>query len=127
MFKLEEDRLFIDDKEVDYQKQCTFHVSIYGEFTYGIPFSHKDTKEILLLLPIRVGCRVSYLESLIPYLSLKVTSGYFRVSTFGYKEDYRNWYYCDSKLSEVPVNKILKYDNLVTLIEYEIERINDGE
>lgn len=27
-FKLEEDRLFIDDKEVDYQKQCTFHVSI---------------------------------------------------------------------------------------------------
>ena len=44
-FKLEEDRLFIDDKEVDYQKQCTFHVSIYGEFTYDIPFSRKDTKE----------------------------------------------------------------------------------
>lgn len=72
MFKLEEDRLFVDDKEVGYQKQCTFHISSFGEFTYGIPFSHKDTKEILLLLPVNVGCRVSYLESLIPYLPLKV-------------------------------------------------------
>lgn len=125
-FKLEEDRLFIDDKEVEYQKQCTFHVSIYGEFTYGIPFSYKDTKEILLLLPVKVGCIVSYLESLIPYLPLKVTSGYFRVSPFSYKEDYRNGYYCGSKLSEVPVNKILKYNNLITEIEYEIERSKNG-
>lgn len=76
VFKLEEDRLFVDDKEVDYQKQCTFHVSVYGEFTYGIPFSCSDAKEILLLLPVKVGCRVLYLESLIPYLPLKVTSGY---------------------------------------------------
>lgn len=125
-FKLEEDRLFIDDKEVDYQKQCTFHVSIYGELTYGIPFSYKDTKEILLLLPVKVGCRVLYLESLIPYLPLKVTSGYFRVSPFGYREDYRNGYYCGSKLSKVPVNKILKYDNLITEVEYEIERSKNG-
>jgi hypothetical protein len=127
MFKLEEDRLFVDDKEVDYQKQCTFHVSIYGEFTYGIPFSCSDTKEILLLLPVKVGCRVSYLESLIPYLPLKVASGYFKVSPFGYREDYRNGYYYDNKLSKAPINKILKYDNLITEIEYEIERINDGE
>ena len=126
-FKLEEDRLFIDDKEVDYQKQCTFHVSIHGELTYGIPFSHKDTKEILLLLPVKVGCRVSYLESLIPYLPLKVASGYFKVSPFGYREDYRNGYYYDNKFSKASINKILKYDSLITEIEYEIERINDGE
>lgn len=123
MFKLEEDRLFIDDKEVDYQKQCTFHMSIYGEFTYGIPFSRKATKEILLLLPVKVGCRVSYLESLIPYLPLKVTSGYFRVSHFMYREDYRNGYYYDNKLSKYPVNKVVKYDQTAIGIEYEIERI----
>lgn len=122
MFKLEEDRLFVDDKEVGYQKQCTFYISSFGEFTYGIPFSCKATKEILLLLPVGVGCRVSYLKELIPYLPLRVTSGYFRVSPFSYKEDYRNGYYCNSKLSEVPVNKILKYDNFITEIEYEIER-----
>ena len=126
-FKIEEDRLFIDDKEVDYQKQYTFHISSYGEFTYGIPFSYKDTKEILLLLPVKVGCRISYLKELIPYLPLKKNIGYFKVSPFGYREDYRNGYYCGSKLSEVHVNKILKYDNLITEIEYEIERINDGE
>lgn len=125
-FKLEEDRLFIDDKEVDYQKQCTFHVSIYGELTYGIPFSYKDTKEILLLLSIRVGCRVSYLESLIPYLPLKVTSGYFRVSHFMYRKDYRNGYYYDNKLSKYPVNKVVKYDQTAIGIEYEIERSKNG-
>lgn len=126
MFKLEEDRLFIDDKEVDYQKQCTFHVSIYGELTYSIPFSYKDTKEILLLLPVKVGCRVSYLENLIPYLPLKVTSGYFRVSHFMYREDYRNGYYYDNKLSKYPVNKIVKYDQTAIGIEYEIERSKNG-
>ena len=125
-FKLEEDRLFIDDKEVDYQKQCTFYVSIYGELTYGIPFSYKDTKEILLLLPVKVGCRVSYLESLIPYFPLKVTSGYFRVSRFMYREDYRNGYYYDNKLSKYPVNKVVKYDQTAIRIEYEIERIHNG-
>ena len=122
-FKLEEDRLLIDDKEVDYQEQCTFHVSIYGELTYGIPFSYKDTKEILLLLPVKVGCRVSYLKELIPYLPLKENIGYFKVSPFGYREDYRNGYYYDNKFSEYPANKVVKYDQTAIGIEYEIERI----
>ena len=123
VFKLEEDKLFVDEKEVDYQKQCTFHVSIYGELTFGIPFSYKDTKEILLLLPVKVGCRVSYLKELIPYLPLKENIGYFKVSPFGYREDYRNGYYYDNKFSEYPANKVVKYDQTAIGIEYEIERI----
>jgi hypothetical protein len=66
MFKLEGDKLFVDNKEVDYQKQCTLHTAPYGELTYGIPFSYEDTKEIILLHSIRVGCRVSSLKELLP-------------------------------------------------------------
>lgn len=106
VFKLEEDKLFVDEKEVNYQKQCTFHNGFTGEFTYGIPFYSRDTKEILLLLPVKVGCRIQYLKDLIPYLPLKEKIGYFKASPFGYKTDCRNGYYYDNKLSKFPVNKV---------------------
>lgn len=91
---------------MNYQKQCTFHNGFTGEFTYGIPFYSRDTKEILLLLPVKVGCRIQYLKDLIPYLPLKEKIGYFKASPFGYKTDCRNGYYYDNKLSKFPVNKV---------------------
>ena len=127
VFKLEEDKLFVDDREVDYKKQCTFHNNFAGEFTYSIPFSCKATKEILLLLLVKVGCRIQYLESLIPYLPLKKNLGYFKASPFDYRKDYRNGYYYDNKLSETPVNKVdyleISVGNTSITIDYMIHSL----
>lgn len=104
MFKLEEDKLFVDEKEVNYMQQCTLHIAPYGELTYGIPFSYEDTKEIILLHSIRVGCRVSSLKELLPYMPLNNTYFEFEASNIIYKE---NWgFYGGIKLSKFPVNKV---------------------
>lgn len=104
MFKLEEDKLFVDEKEVNYILQCTLHTAPYGELTYGIPFSYEDTKEIILLHSIRVGCRVSSLKELLPYMLLNNTYFEFEASNIIYKE---NWgFYGGIKLSKFPVNKV---------------------
>lgn len=104
IFKLDEDKLFVDDKEVNYREQCTFHIAPYGELTYGIQFSYEDTKEIILLQSIRVGCRVSSLKELLPYLPVNNTYLEFEASSIVYKEEWR--IYCDNKLSKFPVNKV---------------------
>lgn len=104
MFKLEEDKLFVDEKEVNYMQQCTLHIAPYGELTYGIPFSYEDTKEIILLHSIRVGCRVSSLKELLPYLPVNNTYLEFEASSIVYKEEWRICY--DNKLSKFPVNKV---------------------
>ena len=104
MFKLEEDKLFVDEKEVNYMQQCTLHIAPYGELTYGIPFSYEDTKEIILLHSIRVGCRVSSLKGLLPYMPLNNTYFEFEASSIVYKEEWRIYY--DNKLSKFPVNKV---------------------
>ena len=104
MFKLEEDKLFVDEKEVNYMQQCTLHIAPYGELTYGIPFSYEDTKEIILLHSIRVGCRVSSLKELLPYMPLNNTYFEFEASSIVYKEEWRIYY--DNKLSKFPVNKV---------------------
>ena len=104
MFKLEEDKLFVDEKEVNYILQCTLHTAPYGELTYGIPFSYEDTKEIIILHSIRVGCRVSSLKELLPYMPLNNTYFEFEASNIIYKE---NWgFYGGIKLSKFPVNKV---------------------
>ena len=104
MFKLEEDKLFVDEKEVNYMQQCTLYIAPYGELTYGIPFSYEDTKEIILLHSIRVGCRVSSLKELLPYMPLNNTYFEFEASSVVYKEEWRICY--DNKLSKFPVNKV---------------------
>lgn len=106
MFKLEEDKLFVDDKEINYIQQCTFHLAACGEFTYGIPFSYEDTKEIILLHTVKVGCKVSYLRNLLPYLPLNVTYVELEASNIVYKDNYGTACYYDNKLSNFPVNKV---------------------
>ena len=104
MFKLEEDKLFVDEKEVNYMQQCTLYIAPYGELKYGIPFSYEDTKEIILLHSIRVGCRVSSLKELLPYMPLNNTYFEFEASNIIYKE---NWGFIGgNKLSKFPVNKV---------------------
>ena len=106
MFKLEEDKLFVDEKEVNYMQQCTLHIAAYGEFTYGIPFSYEDTKEIILLHTVKAGCKVSYLRDLLPYLPLNVTYVELEASNIVYRDDYGTACYYDNKLSKFPVNKV---------------------
>lgn len=106
MFKLEEDKLFVDEKEVNYMQQCTFHIAPYGELTYGIPFSYEDTKEIILLHTVKAGCKVSYLRDLLPYLPLNVTYIELEASNIVYRDDYGIACYYDNKLSKFPVNKV---------------------
>ena len=122
VFKLEGDKLFVDDKEIDYRKQCAFHTAPYGELTYGIPFSYEDTKEIILLNALKVGCRVSYLRNLIPYLPLNTTYGELEASNIIYTENYGVGHYYDNKLSNFPVNKVdsfyVKYHDPYVHIQY---------
>lgn len=106
IFKLEEDKLFVDDKEINYLEQCTFHIAPYGELTYGIPFSYEDTKEIILLHTVKAGCKVSYLRNLLPYLPLNVTYVEFEASNIVYRDNYGIACYYDNKLSKSPVNKV---------------------
>lgn len=106
MFQLDRDKLFVDGKEVNYMQQCTLHTAPYGELTYGIPFSYEDTKEIILLHIVKVGCKVSYLRNLLPYLPLNVTYVELEASNIVYKDNYGTTCYYDNKLSNFPVNKV---------------------
>lgn len=106
MFKLDEDKLFVNDKEINYREQCTFHIAPYGKLTYGIPFSYEDTKEIILLHTVKAGCKVSYLRDLLPYLPLNVTYVELEASNIVYRDDYGTACYYDNKLSKFPVNKV---------------------
>lgn len=90
-FKLEEDSLFVDDKEVDYQKQCTFHDIGYKIMTYGIPFSRKDSARIIVWYQLGVGCKASYLETILQYLPLKYSEEWFSFSQFCYENDTRDY------------------------------------
>lgn len=106
IFKLEGDKLFVDEKEVTYMQQCTLHIAPYGELTYGIPFSYEDTKEIILLHTVKAGCKVSYLKELLPYLPLNVTYVELEASNIVYRDDYGTACYYDNKLSNFPVNRV---------------------
>lgn len=73
-FRVDGDKLFVNEKEVDYQKQCTIHEHSYGKVRYGIPFSWKDTARIIAWPQLKAGCRVSYIEELLQFLPLEDSS-----------------------------------------------------
>lgn len=54
-FRVDGNKLFVDEEEVDYEKQCTFYDIGYKIMTYGIPFSRKDSARIIVWYQLGVG------------------------------------------------------------------------
>lgn len=125
-FRVDGNKLFVDDKEVDYQKQCTIHEHSYGKVRYGIPYSWKDTARIIAWPQLQVGCRVSYIEELLQYLPLEDSSLWFTFSQSGYEYDTRDYLFFDTKLSKTPINKVVdcrwKVDRLIARVDYKIKK-----
>ena len=109
-FRLDGSKLFIDNEEVDYLAQCDFIPSSDGGLTYGVPYSNKETMRIILWNQINVGCRDSYIKEILEYLPLKDISGWFVLSQSTSEIDTRDYLFYDTKLSEVPINRVLKYE-----------------
>lgn len=126
IFRVDGDKLFIDEKEVDYQKQCTIHEHSYRKVRYGIPYSWKDTARIIAWPQLQVGCRVSHIEELLQYLPLKYSEEWFTFSQSGYEYDTRDYIFYDSKLSKTPINKVIdcrwKVDQLIAHVDYKIKK-----
>lgn len=125
-FRVDGDKLFVDEKEVDYQKQCTIHEHSYGKVRYGIPFSWKDTARIIAWPQLKAGCRVSYIEELLQFLPLEDSSLWFTFSQSRYEYDTRDYLFYDNKLSKIPINKVVdcrwKVDRLIARVDYKIKK-----
>ena len=102
--------MFINNEEVDYLAQCDFIPSSDGGLTYGVLYSSKETMRIILWNQINVGCRASYIKEILEYLPLSDTSGWFALSQSTSEIDTRDYLFYDTKLSEVPINRVLKYE-----------------
>lgn len=127
-FRVEGDKLFVDDKEVDYHEQCIIHDHSYGHVTYGIPYLWGDTARVIVWHQLQAGCKVSYLKTLLQYLPLKYSEEWFAFSQKGYENDTRDYIFYDTKLSKTPINKVVKCIDHIgefrVRIDYTIEKPN---
>lgn len=125
-FRVDGDKLFIDEKEVDYQKQCTIHEHSYGKVAYGIPFSRKDSARIIVWYQLGVGCKASYLETILQYLPLEYSEEWFSFSQSCYESDTRDYIFYDTKLSKTPINKVVnckwKVGEFHVHVDYKIKK-----
>lgn len=108
MFNIVGSTLYIDGVEFDYRSKCSFGMSEYGEYSYGI-LNKVDIKQpIFLSKDTNSGCKISYLKCYLTMLPL-LSKEYRLIFEKGYYLDHNQLEVCSKELSKVPINEVYEY------------------
>ena len=73
-----------------------------------------------------VGCKASYLKTLLQYLPLKYSEEWFSFSQSYYENDTRDYLFFDIKLSKTPINRVVdcrwKVGEFNVHVDYKIKK-----
>ena len=121
-YSFKDGNLYIDNTPIDMPSICRLYKLEDGTYGYGIqPPKDKDIR-IVVSDNLIFGCKVNYLQEMLPYLPLRDKFGYIELSkgvTLIDKE-----LHTLGSLSKVPKFKVTKYEENSDSIDYEVIDIN---
>lgn len=121
-YAFKDGNLYIDNKPIDILNLCRLYKLEDGTYGYGLqPLKDEDTR-IVVSDNLIFGCKVNYLQEMLPYLPLRDKFGHIELSkgvTLIDKE-----LHTLGSLSKVPKFKVTKYEETSDSIDYEVVDIN---
>lgn len=121
-YAFKDGNLYIDNKPIDILNLCRLYKLEDGTYGYGLqPLKDEDTR-IVVSDNLIFGCKVGYLQEMLPYLPLRDKFGHIELSkgvTLIDKE-----LHTLGSLSKVPKFKVTKYEETSDSIDYEVVDIN---
>lgn len=131
MFNIVGSTLYINGVEFDYKSKCSFGMSEYGEYSYGILDKVDMKQPIFLSEDTNSGCKISYLKHYLTMLPL-LSNEYKIIFEKGSYPDDNSLKVCSKELSKVPINEVVEYKVFDTkggnsrVVEFIIKQIEWG-
>lgn len=128
MFNIVGSTLYIDGVEFDYKSKCSFGMSEYGEYSYGISDKVDMKQPIFLSEDTNSGCKISYLKHYLTMLPL-LSNEYRVIFEKGSYPDDNSLKVYSKELSKIPINEVIEYrvsdisDSKCTVVEFVIKRV----
>lgn len=108
MFNIVGSTLYIDGVEFDYKSKCSFGMSEYGEYSYGVLDKVDMKQPIFLSEDTNSGCKISYLKYYLTMLPL-LSKDYRVIFEKGSYPDDNPLKVCSKELSKIPINEVVEY------------------